>query len=130
MADELSVPGEVEPEAAAPHAESERRERRQGDRRDGPDRRLGGPSDYCGPERRQGSDRRNSPERRLGGIAGRREEDRKAFTDRIDNGELTLEEVEFIRAIDRYKRRYERPFPSWSEVLLILKQLGYTKDSL
>ena len=106
-----------------------RTERRQGERRTGPERRQGGPSDYCGAERRKG-DRRRSPERRLGGIAGRREEDRKAFEDRIENGELTLEEVEFIRAIDRYKRKFSRPFPTWSEVLLILKQLGYTKDAI
>lgn len=105
-------------------------ERRQGERRASADRRKGGPSDYCGPERRSGRDRRNSPERRLGGIAGRRAEDRKAFEDRIENGELTLEEVEFIRAIDRYKRKYDRPFPTWSEVLLVVKQLGYTKDSI
>ena len=108
----------------------QRRERRQGERRAGEDRRKGGPSNYCGPERRSGRDRRNAPERRLGGIAGRREEDRKAFEERIENGELTLEEVEFIRAIDRYKRKYSRPFPTWSEVLLVIKQLGYTKDSI
>ncbi|HOI55118.1 MAG TPA: hypothetical protein PLP01_07700 [Phycisphaerae bacterium] len=107
-----------------------RRERRnESDRRTGEDRRKGGPSDYCGPERRQG-DRRVTAERRLGGIAGRREEDRKAFEERIENGELTLEEVEFIRAIDRYKRKYSRPFPTWSEILLIVKELGYTKDSI
>lgn len=130
MADKLPKLGDVEADVSAPQIEPERRERRAGERRDGPDRRQVGPSDYCGPERRQGADRRHSPERRLGGIAGRREEDRKVFTERIENGELTLEEVEFIRAIDRYKRKFDRPFPSWSEVLLILKQLGYTKDSI
>jgi hypothetical protein len=108
----------------------ERHERRnKSDRRAGADRRQGGPSDYCGPERRQ-ADRRITAERRLGGIAGRRAEDRKAFEERIENGELTLEEVEFIRAIDRYKRKYSRPFPTWSEILLIVKELGYTKDAI
>ena len=33
--------------------------------------------------------------------------------------------VEFITAIDAYKRIHERPFPSWSEVLEIVKALGY-----
>ena len=33
--------------------------------------------------------------------------------------------VEFITAIDVYKRIHERPFPSWSEVLEIVKALGY-----
>jgi len=105
-------------------------DRRTGERRHGAGRRREGPADYCGPERRREAERRRSPERRLGGIASRREEDRKAFEERIENGELTLEEVEFVRAIDRYKRKYDRPFPSWSEVLLVIKQLGYTKDSL
>ena len=37
------------------------------------------------------------------------------------------EVLEFIAAIDAYKRGQGRPFPSWSEVLGILKQLGYEK---
>jgi len=35
--------------------------------------------------------------------------------------------VEFITAIDAYKRIHERPFPSWSEVLEIIKALGYER---
>lgn len=35
--------------------------------------------------------------------------------------------VEFITAIDSYKRIHERPFPSWSEVLEIVKALGYER---
>ena len=35
--------------------------------------------------------------------------------------------VEFIQAMDEYKRLQRRPFPSWSEVLDVLKSLGYTK---
>jgi hypothetical protein len=38
------------------------------------------------------------------------------------------EVFEFITAIDAYKRRQGRQFPSWSEVLGILKELGYKKD--
>lgn len=37
------------------------------------------------------------------------------------------EELEFIQALDEYKRKHERPFPSWSEVLHVLKNLGYSK---
>ncbi len=37
------------------------------------------------------------------------------------------ETVEFIQAIDAYRRRYDRSFPAWSEVLSILKSLGYRK---
>ena len=106
-------------------------ERRAGERRAGRDRRQAHDPDYSGPERRHAApDRRTSPDRRLGGLSGRRAEDRKLFEERIENGELTLEEVEFIRAIDRYKRKFNRPFPTWSEILLIVKHLGYTKDAL
>jgi len=37
------------------------------------------------------------------------------------------EEVEFMRAIDDYKRRSGRQFPTWSEVLEVLRDLGYRK---
>ena len=36
-------------------------------------------------------------------------------------------EVEFMRAMDEYKRKSGRPFPTWSEVLEVLISLGYRK---
>ncbi len=33
--------------------------------------------------------------------------------------------MEFIAAIDDYKQQYHRPFPGWSEILFVLKKLGY-----
>ncbi len=114
------------------HAHSDRRARA--------DRRSGKPSNFAGPERRRenrerrvspdrrrGTDRRAGPDRRR---AFRRIEDQEAFQKRVEEGDLTLEEIEFVRAVDRYKRKFNRPFPTWSEVLAILKELGYTKDSL
>ena len=41
--------------------------------------------------------------------------------------EMSGEVIEFIQAIDQYKRLQQRPFPSWSEVLEVLKALGYSK---
>jgi hypothetical protein len=41
--------------------------------------------------------------------------------------DLPDEVLEFVRAIDAYKRAQRRQFPSWSEVLEILKQLGYER---
>ncbi len=35
--------------------------------------------------------------------------------------------LEFIAAIDEYKRVKNRPFPTWSEILRIVRELGYTK---
>lgn len=39
--------------------------------------------------------------------------------------EVDTEVLEFIAAIDRFKKQHGRPFPSWSEVLLVLRELGY-----
>jgi hypothetical protein len=41
--------------------------------------------------------------------------------------EVDAEVLEFIAAIDRFKQQNGRPFPSWSEVLLIVRQLGYRR---
>jgi hypothetical protein len=41
--------------------------------------------------------------------------------------EYTHEELEFMKAMDRYKREQRRPFPTWHEVLAVLKSLGYTR---
>ncbi|MAF65680.1 MAG: hypothetical protein CMJ84_08490 [Planctomycetes bacterium] len=43
--------------------------------------------------------------------------------------EMSAEVIEFITAIDEYKRINARPFPTWSEVLTILKSLGYDRQS-
>ena len=50
---------------------------------------------------------------------------KKATATRPD--EMSDEVVEFITAIDEYKRLNGRPFPNWSEVLEIVKSLGYAK---
>jgi len=42
--------------------------------------------------------------------------------------EVDGEVLEFIQAIDDFKKANGRPFPSWSEVLLIVKQLGYKRS--
>lgn len=37
------------------------------------------------------------------------------------------DEIEFMTAMDDYKRRAGRMFPTWSEVLEVLRDLGYRK---
>jgi hypothetical protein len=37
------------------------------------------------------------------------------------------DEAEFMKAMDRYKRENRRPFPTWSEVLEVMRSLGYRK---
>ncbi len=41
--------------------------------------------------------------------------------------DYSADEVEFMRAIDDYKRRSGRMFPTWSEVLEVVRELGYQK---
>jgi len=41
---------------------------------------------------------------------------------------MTPEELAFVRAVDDYKRKNDRPFPTLREILQILKSLGYTKS--
>jgi hypothetical protein len=39
------------------------------------------------------------------------------------------EEFEFLKAMDAYKTANDRPFPTWTEVLQVLKSLGYRKET-
>jgi hypothetical protein len=80
-------------------------------------------------ERRSGKERRDSVvDRRLGldrqrGPGRRRSEDRKS----AEEGQMSNEQFEFLMAIQEYKRVNSKPFPSWTEVLEVIKALGYRK---
>ena len=41
--------------------------------------------------------------------------------------DYSADEVEFLRAVEEYKRRSGRMFPTWSEVLEVVRGLGYAK---
>ena len=41
--------------------------------------------------------------------------------------DYTDDESDFMKAMDRYKRENRRPFPTWSEVLEVLRSLGYRR---
>ena len=66
-------------------------------------------------ERRAGKERRNLGERR------RQVDPTTCEKDYND------EEIIFMKAMDQYKRSNRRPFPTWSEVLEVLRSLGYRK---
>ncbi len=83
-------------------------------------------ADDCG--RRTGSDRRGVVDRRTGldrrrGPGRRRTEARRS----AEEGEMTAEQFGFLRAINDYKTVNKRPFPTWTEVLDVMKALGYRK---
>ena len=76
----------------------------------------------CTVDRRLGLDRRLSLDRRRG-PGRRRSDERKA----AEEGQMTDEQFEFLMAIDTYKKANQRPFPTWTEVLEVIKALGYRK---
>ncbi len=41
--------------------------------------------------------------------------------------DYTDDEIAFMKAMDQYKRDNRRPFPTWSEVLEVLRALGYRR---
>jgi hypothetical protein len=47
--------------------------------------------------------------------------------DNASRNDYSDAECEFILAMERYKRETRRRFPSWHEVLGVLKSLGYRK---
>jgi hypothetical protein len=88
-------------------------DRRGGDRRNRADRRKR--AIPVAVERRSGQDRRQQGERR------RQVDPTTCEKDYSD------EEIIFMKAMDQYKRSNRRPFPTWSEVLEVLRSLGYRK---
>ncbi len=100
VADAAEVVAGAEPAPAVEY------DRRSGDRRD---------ADRRGEvERRSGFDRRRGPGRR-------RTEERKA----AEEGHMNEFQLEFLMAMDEYRRVNNRPFPTLTEVLDVLMYLGY-----
>ena len=40
---------------------------------------------------------------------------------------MTPEQFLFVMAIDSYKRVNDKPYPTWTEVLEVIRKLGYRK---
>ncbi len=130
----------VEPKCtAATEATEVATERRSADRPQGPDRRLSradrrtgierrqqtrDQANYTGPERRSGTDRRDETglERRRG--PGRRRSDERRSA---EEGEMNIEQFEFVMAIETYKKVNRKMYPTWTEILEVVRQLGYRK---
>ena len=75
--------------------------------------------------------RRNIPvatdrRRALNAAEKRRTSERRRLIDPTTcERDYTDEETDFMKAMDRYKRDNRRPFPTWSEVLEVMRSLGY-----
>ena len=81
------------------------------------------------PEHRKGPDRRKSVVDRRLGLDRRRGPGRRLTDERksAEQGQMSDEQFEFLLAIDEYKRKNTRPFPTWTEVLEVIKAMGYRK---
>jgi len=133
MMEDVNQPEFSEPQnAAETPAEADRRsddankDRRKSviDRRTGADRRQveTDPADLA-VERRMGDRRSNTGLERRRGPGRRRTDDRRS----AEEGEMTVEQFEFCMAIETYKKVNKRLFPTWTEVLEVIHQLGYRK---
>lgn len=63
-----------------------------------------------------GAERARGPGRRL-----------SDFTKAAEEGEMTTEQFLFLMAIDAFKKSNDRMFPTWTDVLEVVRLLGYRK---
>ena len=90
-------------------------------------------TDRRGAERRGPSERRNAfPTAKTQDGEKRTSERRKVERRRLIDPttcerDYTDDEIEFMKAMDEYKRRSGRMFPTWSEVLEVVRSLGYNR---
>ncbi|MBM4108903.1 MAG: hypothetical protein FJ255_08875 [Phycisphaerae bacterium] len=75
-----------------------------------PDQRRGSEGGSTGLERRRGPGRRLSD-----------------FTKSAEDGEMTREQFLFLMAIDAFKKGNQKQFPTWTDVLEVVRLLGYRK---
>ena len=68
----------------------------------------------------KGTERRNTERRKV--------ERRRLIDPTTCERDYSLDEVEFMKAMDDYKRKSGRMFPTWSEVLEVVRSLGYVKQ--
>jgi hypothetical protein len=98
------------------------------DRRAGLDRRNveGARAAYSGPERRSPAEVHADDEtglHRLRGPGRRREDERRS----AEEGEMTANQFEFVMAVEAYKKVNHKMYPTWTEIMEVLYQLGYRK---
>jgi hypothetical protein len=89
-------------------------------------------TDRRGGDRRQHNDRRKrqipvAVDRRSGKERRQKGERRRQVDPTTCERDYSDEEIIFMKAMDQYKRANRRPFPTWSEVLEVLRSLGYRK---
>lgn len=76
-------------------------------------------------DRRQGEERRNQP---TPVASERRKVQRRRQIDPTTcERDYSQDEIEFMQAMDAYKRRSGRMFPTCSEILEVIREIGYVR---
>ena len=80
-------------------------------------------------DKRGPSRRKNVVDTRINGLERRRGPGRRLsdFAKAAEEGEMNREQFLFIQAVDAFKRANDKPFPTWTEVLEVVRKLGYRK---
>ncbi len=99
-----------DPSDASRDTDDAKRSRNVVDRRLPIDRRAGKPASSAALERRRGPGRRRSD-----------------FTRSAEEGELTTEQYMFLMAIEEFKNANSVSYPAWTDVLEVMRLLGYRK---
>ena len=87
------------------------------------------PPDTFFHDRREGKDRRAKAASPTPSAAERRAkpERRKRIDPTTFEKQYTADELEFMNAMQQFKMRTGKPFPSYGEVLAVARQLGYAQ---
>jgi hypothetical protein len=121
--EELIVP----PLAPAERRDEKKSDRRRSDvdRRNGLERRQVAREDsgYTGEERRVKERRERTGLERRRGAGIRRSDQRRS----AEEGEMEIDQFEFVMAIEAYKKVNKKLYPTWTEILEVVRQLGYRK---
>ncbi len=92
---------------------------------------VGGENASKGPrrDRRKGSSGRRGDQDGSTGLERRRGPGRRLsdFTKAAEEGDLTKEQFLFVVAIDSFKKANDVWYPSWTDVLEVVRLLGYRK---
>jgi len=88
---------------------------------------LKAPSELMASRRSPAKDRRAIEEQSFAGSERRKVERRRQIDPTTCERDYRPDEVEFMKAMDDYKRRSGRQFPTWSEVLEVIRDIGYRK---
>ena len=85
------------------------------------------PADTLFHERRSGQDRRGEAPPRPGGTERRRKERRRRVDPTTFEKQYTPDELEFMNAMQQFKVRTGKTFPTHGDVLRIARTLGYRR---